>query len=757
MADGQASFSKKTKSASSASSDTPPLDFKGLPTVYVLPSHLSSSELHAAENELSERGAPPTYDIKEANLVVGNVSKPKRAKFELQSRQVAFRDSDTGTLEVVKNLSGQTPSEDDTKFQAIKRRKLRVEPNLLRESLQPVEEIATTTDSGSEPEKNAAVGSPNQHFKVQVPMSSLGQSPVSSSHVEAASPEPCARTNTANKIRVVKLDWLKDSIAAGRVQSLASYLVYEGELADPSDESKTPPPDDVVVTTTASASTIGKRSHLDHEESRRILERARAEAKPIGELIKGIQTEKSTRRYHSSHRFASSKQSIATSSRSHSSQPPRLLRQTTSEHDETIEASSLPDWVRQGKIYSCERATPLDSPNDAFISQLKKIKLARLLTNDEIGVRAYSTSIASIAAYPHLISSPAEILTLPGCDQKIAHLFREWQTSTNGRMPTVERIEADPALKVLRLFYDIWGVGAKTAREFYHDKKWQDLDDIVEYGWNSLTRVQQIGVKYYEEFQQSIPRSEVESIASVVERHAKHVVDDRIQCIIVGGYRRGKPESGDVDIILSHPEQSATAGLVDRVVQSLETDGWITHTLTLNLTNTKRNQETLPYVSSIKGAAAGFDTLDKALVVWQDQSGRRRRWTEEGEDRERGRKEEEAGAKKTPSPNPKPTPPSPPPHRRVDIIISPWRTIGCAVAGWTSGTTFQRDLRRYAKKVKGWKFDSSGVMERGTGKWIDLEGWTDEKTRCGDWREAERRVFEGLGLVYREPWERCTG
>ena len=59
--------------------------------------------------------------------------------------------------------------------------------------------------------------------------------------------------------------------------------------------------------------------------------------------------------------------------------------------------------------------------------------------------------------------------------------------------------------------------------------------------------------------------------------------------------------------------------------------------------------------------------------------------------------------------------------------------------------------------MKGWKFDSSGVRQRGTGKWIDLEGWQDKKTRCRDWKEAEKRVFEGMGLVYREPWDRCTG
>ena len=237
-----------------------------------------------------------------------------------------------------------------------------------------------------------------------------------------------------------------------------------------------------------------------------------------------------------------------------------------------------------------------------------------------------------------------------------------------------------------------------------------------------------------DEFQLKMSRHEVETIAATISRHAQRVTDQNMKTIVVGGYRRGKPESGDADIILSHPNQKMTYDLVSQVVKSLESEGFITHTLTLGETNTKRDQETLP-INPLPQGRSGFDTLDKALVVWQDP-----KWP--------SKKSDLAANPKAKNPNP---------HRRVDIIISPWPTIGCAVAGWTSGTTFQRDLRRYVKKVKGWKFDSSGVRDRATGAWLDLEGWRNEATRCRDWQEAERRLFAGLGLEYREPWDRCTG
>ncbi|KAI9826334.1 MAG: hypothetical protein M1832_000251 [Thelocarpon impressellum] len=372
---------------------------------------------------------------------------------------------------------------------------------------------------------------------------------------------------------------------------------------------------------------------------------------------------------------------------------------------------------------------PLHCPNEDFIDQLKKIKLGRLLTGDEIGVRAYSTSIAALAAYPHRLSNTKEILSLPGCDTKIAHLFHEWR-SNKGHIETVDEIENDEVLKVLRTFYEIWGVGAITARDFYA-KGWRDLDDVVEYGWGTLSRVQQIGVKFYDEFLDKIPRDEVEFIGSKVLEHARRVRDDGIEMCIVGGHRRGKTASGDVDIILSHKEHSATLGLVRDVVLSLEQEGWITHTLLLSLTNSNRAQQTLAFRSG--GGGHGFDTLDKGLVVWQDIH--------------------------FPPPDPSSSPrrdlaKNPNIHRRVDIIISPWRTVGCAIVGWSGGTIFQRDLRRYVKAAHGWKFDSSGIRNRGTGEIVDLES-VGGISRT--WQEAERKVFQGMGLEYREPWERCTG
>jgi DNA polymerase IV len=304
---------------------------------------------------------------------------------------------------------------------------------------------------------------------------------------------------------------------------------------------------------------------------------------------------------------------------------------------------------------------------------------------------------------------------LPGCGVKIAELYQHWRES--GSLAEAEEGSKNERLAVLKLFYDIWGVGDTTARDFYN-KGWRDLDDLVEFNWGHLSRVQQIGVKFYDDFKLKIPRSEVEEIGSIILSHAQGI-DPDFQMVIVGGYRRGKAHSGDVDVVLSHPKETMTLRFIERIVRALEKSEHITHTLTLSARNSERGQAPLPWKGEGRHGS-GFDTLDKALVVWKDPKH------------------------------------SSSPHRRVDIIITPWKTAGCAVLGWSGGTTFQRDLRRYCKVEKRLKFDSSGVRSRIDGTWVDLE--TDPKLGpAPDMITAEKRVFQALGLPYRHPEERCTG
>ena len=64
----------------------------------------------------------------------------------------------------------------------------------------------------------------------------------------------------------------------------------------------------------------------------------------------------------------------------------------------------------------------------------------------------------------------------------------------------------------------------------------------------------------------------MEEIGRVVMAELDKLVPGCVSTI-VGGYRRGKPESNDVDIVFTHPDAEAVKNLCKRFVRSLYEKG----------------------------------------------------------------------------------------------------------------------------------------------------------------------------------------
>lgn len=682
------------------------LDFSKLPPIAILKTRLNQDEENSLRETLHLYNASLTTDMSRAKILLGKVGTKGRAAFELRSRNLIAEEFVTPKRRASPAKIG-TPNKKQRVFES---------------SYRPI-----WTSQEDYAAKKGAEETSDTEDEVPIQNSSFSQSPPLHAEDEVPFPTIFDNGSSIDIVWVVNLNWIESCRTAGHLVPLGDNLMYQGKVQQRPKPSSTKSIKDVFSVTPKEPPASQTLKPTGPHLSQNVLDRAKLDAPTVTSktTYKSSQSGNQVSRRFGNKDLAPSQPS----SHSYASQTALLLQQTTSEYEgEDSDIPPPPEWVKQGVKYACQRFTPANGPNEDFLDQLKKIRTNRVLIEDEIGVRAYSTIIAAIAAYPYKLSHPREIAQLPGCDEKTAVLFVEWKNT--GKIKEVEDYENDEAMKVLRTFYDIWGVGAKTARHFYYDNHWTELDDIIEHGWNDLDRVQQIGAKYYEEFQEPIQRAEVEHITAVVRDHAVKLRDERISVTIVGGYRRGKSVSGDVDIIVSHPELESTAGLVQEIVESLEDAQWITHTLTMSLANTKRGQHTLPFRSA-KGAGVGFDTLDKALVVWQNPA-----WPTREGDLERN-----------------PRAKNPAIHRRVDIIVAPWRTVGCAVMGWSGGTTFQRDLRRYAKHVKGWKFDSSGIRSRANGEAIMIEGPDGVE---GTPEDAEKAVFKGLGLEYIPPEYRVT-
>lgn len=116
-------------------------------------------------------------------------------------------------------------------------------------------------------------------------------------------------------------------------------------------------------------------------------------------------------------------------------------------------------------------------------------------------------------------------------------------------------------------FMKIHGVGAKKAKDLV-DRGFQTIEDLrqVESISEILNDKQQIGLKYYEDLQQRIPLEEIKTHEKVLKQQLKHE-DTTAEITIAGSYRRRKPTSGDIDVLLKSKDPKTFDRLIDRLVK----------------------------------------------------------------------------------------------------------------------------------------------------------------------------------------------
>ena len=83
---------------------------------------------------------------------------------------------------------------------------------------------------------------------------------------------------------------------------------------------------------------------------------------------------------------------------------------------------------------------------------------------------------------------------------------------------------------------------------------------------SQLNDVQKVGLKYYEDVLQRIPRSEIEEYKTIFENSFKKVSAPNSRFEIVGSYRRGAQSSGDIDVIITSANPKVFVNFIDLLI-----------------------------------------------------------------------------------------------------------------------------------------------------------------------------------------------
>ena len=200
--------------------------------------------------------------------------------------------------------------------------------------------------------------------------------------------------------------------------------------------------------------------------------------------------------------------------------------------------------------------------NQDFIDILDKLNNIMMKQGEPFRARAYQKAQETIMAYPSDITDPSQLKGLPGIGDTIMEKLNEYVQT--GTLAVLEREKTNP----INILADVYGIGPKKAKELV-DNGITTIQQLRARQDELLNDIQKVGLKYYEQILERIPRSEIEEYNAVFKSIFAKIAsqDPSAKFEIVGSYRRGAQSSGDIDVIITGNSVTIYKSLVDELIK----------------------------------------------------------------------------------------------------------------------------------------------------------------------------------------------
>ena len=219
-----------------------------------------------------------------------------------------------------------------------------------------------------------------------------------------------------------------------------------------------------------------------------------------------------------------------------------------------------------------------------IIDSLEILRKRDVANKEVFKARAYAKVISQLKTHTNPITTIEDVNTIDGIGEKISKKIREIML-TGTLLKSAEKAKELYNIDALDALQNIYGVGPTKATDLVKSgiTGIAALREAIKQNPKLLNDKQKIGLKYYEDLLERIPRAEMEEHRDTLFSLLP-VEMEEYETVIVGSFRREATTSGDIDVLIRMPDGISPTEAGERLkeyVKMLKGFGYIEEILAL--------------------------------------------------------------------------------------------------------------------------------------------------------------------------------
>lgn len=205
--------------------------------------------------------------------------------------------------------------------------------------------------------------------------------------------------------------------------------------------------------------------------------------------------------------------------------------------------------------------------NSKLIKMLETMENLMYVEGEPFKARAYSKAKETIMLETDDIESVNSLIGKNGFRKGGSVVKSVKEFLDTGTVKKIESSKNDPK----HLFTSVYGIGPKIAKKLADPEglNIKTIEELRERQDEILNDVQRKGLKYYEDILERIPRREIDKYNVMLKKYFGTLKSKTGSFQIVGSWRRGAKDSGDIDIIITDENDDNTVykKFIDKLIE----------------------------------------------------------------------------------------------------------------------------------------------------------------------------------------------